>query len=920
MFFKNDGGEASAPAQVPALPLRDIVVFPHMVSQLFVGREKSIAALDEAMRRDKEIFLVAQKNARVNDPGPDDVFDVGTVGTIVQLLRLADGTVKVLVEGKQRAKVQRFVSSRDFFLVEVEAIRSEEARGVEVEALIRSVQSTFEVYVRLNKKVQPEVVMSVQSIDDASKLSDTIAANLPTIKLTERHELLSMPNVRKRLERLYQLMQGEIEILQVEKKIRSRVKKQMERSQKEYYLNEQMQAIQKELGGEKDEFKSELGELEEELRGKKLSVEARQKVDKELKKLKMMHPTSAEATVVRNYIDWIASLPWGHRTEERFDLTEAERILDEDHYGLEKCKERIVEYLAVQALTGQLRSPILCFVGPPGVGKTSIARSIARATGREFVRLSLGGVRDEAEIRGHRRTYIGALPGKLIQNLKKVGTQNPVFLLDEIDKMNTDFRGDPASALLEVLDPEQNKTFNDHYLDLDYDLSEVMFITTANTLSGIPMPLRDRMEIIELSSYTEIEKLAIGRRYLVPRGKKECGLSDVEIDMSDAALREVIRHYTREAGVRSLERQISALLRKLALRVVKEHGDWVIRKRAVDRENLDELRPAERPTVSSLGSTPTAGTSVGGAAPEAGAEPLDAEAGDTKSLSNGTTVLGKAREGVASAEGSASAADDSVAALPTIPAIRIEREDVVGLLGVHRFRDSRTGEPDLVGLTHGLSVSDYGGDILDCEVSVVAGKGKLAITGLLEKGMEESAQAAMSYIRSRATVLGLDPEFYQTRDLHVHFPDFVRKDGPSAGVTMATSMASALTKIPVRHDIAMTGEITLRGRVMPIGGLKEKLIAAHRNQMSTVLIPRDNEKDLKEVPEQVQRALRIVLVEHMDEVLREALTLEDPAKLFGDRMGQVVVYHELKEAEDEEEPSSPLAGSGADLPDPRPSI
>jgi ATP-dependent Lon protease len=880
MFFKNDGGEASGVVQVPALPLRDIVVFPHMVSQLFVGREKSIAALDEAMRRDKEIFLVAQRNARVNDPGPDDVFDVGTVGTIVQLLRLADGTVKVLVEGKQRAKVERFAAASEFFLVEVGPLITEEAAGVEVEALIRSVQSTFEVYVKLNKKVQPEVVMSVQSIDDPSKLSDTIAANLPTIKLAERHELLSTPNVRRRLERLYQLMQGEIEILQVEKKIRTRVKKQMERSQKEYYLNEQMQAIQKELGGEKDEFKNELSEIEEQLRQKELSAEARQKVDKELKKLKMMHPTSAEATVVRNYIDWIVSLPWGQRTQERFDLQEAERILDEDHYGLEKCKERIVEYLAVQALTGQLKSPILCFVGPPGVGKTSIARSIARATERKFVRLSLGGVRDEAEIRGHRRTYIGALPGKLIQSLKKVGTQNPVFLLDEIDKMSTDFRGDPASALLEVLDPEQNKTFNDHYLDLDYDLSEVMFITTANTLSGIPMPLRDRMEIIELSSYTEIEKLAIARRYLVPRNQKECGLEDLEVSLTDEALRELIRHYTREAGVRNLERQVSSLLRKVALKVVKEHGDWVIKKRTAGE-------PAAGPQRSPSTSPP---------------------AGDA-------TVQGQA-----SASPSPPTGEPTSAPSPELPAVRLERQDVVALLGTHKFRDVRTGEPDLVGLTHGLSVSDYGGDILDCEVSVVPGKGKLSITGLLEKGMEESAQAAMSYIRSRATVLSLNEDFYQTRDLHVHFPDFIRKDGPSAGVTMATSMASALTKIPVRHDIAMTGEITLRGRVMPIGGLKEKLIAAHRNRMTTVLIPKDNEKDLKEVPEQVQKALRIVLVEHMDEVLREALTLEDPSKIFGDRMGQVVVYHEMREDEDDSGPAVPRPGAGHETPDPRPSV
>ncbi|HEY0468502.1 MAG TPA: endopeptidase La, partial [Polyangiaceae bacterium] len=571
MFFKNDPNDRSAAPRrtVPALPLRDIIVFPHMVSQLFVGREKSIAALDEAMAHDKEIFLAAQKSAKTNEPTPDDIYAVGTVGTIVQLLRLADGTVKVLVEGRQRARVKRYNDSNDFFSVEIEEIPEAGTADVEVEALIRSVQSTFEVYVKLNKKVQPEVLMSVQSIDDASKLSDTIAANLPTIKLADRQGLLEMEEAKKRLERLYELMQAEIEILQVEKKIRSRVKKQMEKTQKEYYLNEQMQAIQKELGGgERDEFKSEIQEIEEKLKTKKLSEEAQGKVKKELKKLKMMHPTSAEATVVRNYVDWILTLPWSDKTEERFDITEAEKILDEDHYGLKKPKERIVEYLAVQALTKSLKGPILCFVGPPGVGKTSIARSIARATGRKFVRLSLGGVRDEAEIRGHRRTYIGALPGKIIQNLKKVGSNNPVFLLDEIDKMSTDFRGDPAAALLEVLDPEQNKAFNDHYLDLDYDLSDVMFITTANTLSGIPIPLQDRMEIIQLTSYTEFEKLNIAQKYLIPRQKKECGLEDVPVEFTENAVRTVIHHYTREAGVRSLERELAAVCRKVALKVV----------------------------------------------------------------------------------------------------------------------------------------------------------------------------------------------------------------------------------------------------------------------------------------------------------------------------------------------------------------
>jgi ATP-dependent Lon protease len=819
MFFKSDS-DKSTPAvrrTLPALPLRDIIVFPHMVSQLFVGREKSIAALEQAMARDKEIFLAAQKSAKTNDPTPEDIFSAGTVGTIVQLLRLADGTVKVLIEGRQRARVRRYVDIRDCFMVEVEDIPESVVGDVEVEALTRQVQSTFEVYVKLNKKVQPEVLIAVQSIEEPGKLSDTIAANLPTIKLADRQSLLENGDAKQRLERLYELMQAEIEILQVEKKIRSRVKKQMEKTQKEYYLNEQMQAIQKELGGgERDEFKSEIQEIEEKLQSKQLSEEAQGKVRKELKKLKLMHPTSAEATVVRNYVDWVLSLPWSERTEDRFDIAEAERILEEDHYGLKKCKERIVEHLAVQALTKRLKGPILCFVGPPGVGKTSIAKSIARATSRKFVRLSLGGVRDEAEIRGHRRTYIGALPGKIIQHLKKAGSNNPVFLLDEVDKMSTDFRGDPAAALLEVLDPEQNCGFNDHYLDLDYDLSDVLFITTANTLGGIPLPLQDRMEIIQLSSYTEFEKLNIAIKYLVPRQKKECGLGDADFTLAENAIRMIIHHYTKEAGVRSLEREIASLCRKVALKVVKE-----------GRQQAIEIKGAELPKY----------------------------------------------------------------------------------LGIPRYRLGRKDESDQVGLTHGLSVSDFGGDILDCEVSVVSGKGKLVITGLLEKGMEESAQAAMSYIRSRAVRLGLEPEFYQKVDVHVHFPDFVRKDGPSAGVTMATSIASTLTKIVVRSDLAMTGEITLRGRVMPIGGLKEKLLAAHRNLISTVLIPKDNRKDLRDVPRRVLRSMRIVMVDHMDDVLREALVVEDPTAMFGERR----LVLEYRQGELYEGPASTLI---TDIPGP----
>src|SRR5271154_1625944 len=795
MFFSKDDGKAPPNANtkrrsVPLLPLRDIIVFPHMVSQLFVGRERSINALDAAMARDKDIFLAAQKNAKTNEPTQDDIFQVGTLGTVMQLLRLPDGTVKVLVEGKRRARIKKFAQTDEFFLTEVEEIGEAWQRGVEVEALMRSVQSAFEMYVKLNKKVQPEVLMSVQTIDDPARLSDTIVANLPTVKLADRQQLLEMEDASKRLERLHELMQAEIEILQVEKKIRSRVKKQMEKTQKEYYLNEQMQAIQKELGGgERDEFKNEIQEVEEALKNKRMSKEAQAKVKKELKKLKMMHPTSAEATVVRNYIDWIITLPWYEKSEETYDLAKAEAILEEDHYGLKKIKERIVEYLAVQALTKKLKGPVLCFVGPPGVGKTSLAKSIARATGRKFVRLSLGGVRDEAEIRGHRRTYIGAMPGKLIQSLKKVGTQNPVFLLDEVDKMSTDFRGDPAAALLEVLDPEQNHSFNDHYLDLDYDLSDVMFITTANTLGGIPIPLQDRMEIIQLSGYTEFEKLNIAVKYLVPRQKRDCGLDEVPLTIGETAIRTIIHHYTKEAGVRSLEREIASIARKVARQVVAEGKE----------------KPIE--------------------------------------------ILGK---------------------------------DVPKYLGVPKFRVGKKEEHDEIGLTNGLSVtSNGGGELLACEVAVVPGKGKLVITGLLEKGMEEGAQAAMSYVRSRAEALGLAPDFYQKVDVHVHFPEFVRKDGPSAGVTMATSLASALIKIPVKRDLAMTGEITLRGRVMPIGGLKEKMLAAHRSGITTVVIPKENRKDLREVPRRVLKATRVVLVDHMDDVLREALCLPMPESLFG---------------------------------------
>ncbi len=827
MIFRNDpntkGGQERS--ELPLLPLRDIIVFPHMVSQLFVGRERSIAALDEAMGKNKEIFLAAQKNAKTNEPTPDDIFNVGSVGVIMQLLRLPDGTVKVLIEGKRRARIRRFLPEESFFSVEYEEIVERGVQSVETLALMRSVQNTFELYVKLNKKIQPEVLMSVQAIDDAGRLSDMIIANLPTVKLSDRQEMLEAEDSFRRLERLVELLQAEVEILQVEKKIRSRVKKQMEKTQKEYYLNEQMQAIQKELGGgERDEWKSELSEIEEALKNKKLSKEAVAKVRKELKKLKMMHPTSAEATVVRNYIDWVVELPWGDKTEEQYDINAAEKILDEDHYGLDKIKERILEYLAVQALTKKLKGPVLCFVGPPGVGKTSLAKSIARATGRKFVRLSLGGVRDEAEIRGHRRTYIGALPGKIMQSLKKAGSNNPVFLLDEVDKMSSDFRGDPSAALLEVLDPEQNATFNDHYIDLDYDLSDVMFLTTANTLRGIPLPLQDRMEIIQLSGYTEFEKLHIAERYLVPRQRKECGLEDVSMELTEGAIRTIIHHYTKESGVRSLEREIASVCRKMARAVLKD---------------------------------------------------------------------GKGEH------------------------LEINAKAVPRYLGVPKFKMGRAEERNEVGLVNGLAVTQTGGDLLPTEASIVPGKGKLQLTGLLEKGMEESGIAAMSFVRSRLERMKLPLDVYQKVDVHVHFPEFVPKDGPSAGVTMVTAIVSALLKAEVRRDLAMTGEITLRGRVLPIGGVKEKLLAAHRGGVKTVVLPKENRKDLRDVPRRVLKALRLVLVEQVDDVLREALVVDDADAMFGPR-GAVIEYRDGElydpEAIAVEAASTPLVSQTGEQP------
>jgi ATP-dependent Lon protease len=781
---KKTGGEKVV---VPLLPLRDIVVFPHMVVPLFVGREKSIAALEEAMNKEKDILLSAQISAKTNDPKQEDIYEIGTLSAIIQLLRLPDGTVKVLVEGKRRARVGKYLDSPNFFLVEVDPVEEEAEGSVETEALMRGVKTTFEQYVKLNKRIPPEMLASVSTIDDPARLADTIVAHL-ALKLPDKQKILEIVTPSERLEKLLSLMQSEIEILQVERRIRTRVKKQMEKTQREYYLNEQMQAIQKELG-ERDEFKSEIAELEEKAKKKTMSAEAHSKLEKEIKKLKMMSPMSAEATVVRNYVDWILSLPWEDITKDKLEIDDAEKILEEDHYGLDQPKERIVEYLAVRSLVEKMKGPILCFVGPPGVGKTSLGKSIARAMGRKFIRLSLGGVRDEAEIRGHRRTYIGALPGKVIQSLKKAGSSNPVFLLDEVDKMSMDFRGDPSAALLEVLDPEQNSTFNDHYLDMDYDLSHVMFITTANTLPAIPMPLQDRMEIIRIPGYTELEKLNIAQIYLIKKQREANGLTEKNIDFTESAIKLIIRRYTREAGVRNLEREIAAVCRKVAREVAKS-------------ENKSKR-------------------------------------------------------------------------------VRITPKKVQKYLGVPKFHFGLAEERDEVGITTGLAWTEVGGELLTTEVSVMPGKGKLTVTGKLGDVMQESAQAAMSYVRSRAEALGLGKDFYSKLDIHVHLPEgAIPKDGPSAGITMATAITSALLKLATRKDVAMTGEITLRGRVLPIGGLKEKILAAHRGKIKKVLIPKENKKDLKDIPKKILKEIEVVLVEHMDDVLKHALLIDDPNKLF----------------------------------------
>ena len=790
----------------PVLPLRDIVVFPHMIVPLFVGREKSVRALEEVMKDDKQILLVAQKNAGDDDPTPGDIHEVGTVGTVLQLLKLPDGTVKVLVEGSHRARISEYTDNPEFFQAMAVRIEDKTEDSKEYEALARSVIAQFEQYIKLNKKIPPEVLVSLNQIEDPSKLGDTIASHL-ALKISEKQELLELETVTERLERAYAFMESEIGVLQVEKRIRNRVKRQMEKTQREYYLNEQLKAIQKELG-EGEDGRDEAGELEEKIAATKLSKEAREKALSELKKLRSMSPMSAEATVVRNYLDWLLSIPWKKRGKIKRDIGHAEKVLNEDHYGLEKVKERILEYLAVQQRVKKVRGPILCLVGPPGVGKTSLGKSIARATGRNFVRMSLGGVRDEAEIRGHRRTYIGSMPGKIVQGMKKAKTSNALFLLDEIDKLGADWRGDPSSALLEVLDPEQNNTFNDHYLEVDYDLSDVLFVTTANTLR-IPPPLLDRMEIIRISGYTEDEKLEIAKRHLISKQLEAHGLKKGEWAISDAALRDVIRYYTREAGVRNLERELANLVRKAVKDLI------------------------------------------------------------TKKLQK----------------------------------IRVTRRNLGKYAGVRRYHYGMIEEEDLVGVTTGLAWTEVGGELLSVEAVVMPGKGTVAHTGTLGDVMKESVQAARSYVRSRSVEFGIAPTVFEKKDIHVHVPEGATpKDGPSAGVAICTSIVSALTGITVHKDIAMTGEITLRGRVLPIGGLKEKLLGALRGGIKKVLIPKENEKDLAEIPDNVKRGLEIIAVSHVDDVLREALeyvpaAIEwnevDPATTSGKTDGDVggVVTH-----------------------------
>jgi ATP-dependent Lon protease len=768
---------------LPLLPLRDVVIYPYMLAPLFVGREKSIKALEEAAKGNKEIFLSAQKDAKVNEPGNEDMYRIGTVGTIVQMLRLPDGTVKVLVEGKKRASITGFVPQKDMFVVEVREIEEPSGESVELEALMRSATKLFEDYVKLNTKIPSETLVTFMSIEEPGKLGDTIASHL-NMKLSDKQEILEVIHPLERLEKLCEKMQSELEILQMEKRIGKRVKKQMEKAQREYYLNEQMKAIQKELGTG-DDLKSEIDEFEEKLREKELPEDVEQRVKREINKLRMMSSMSAEATVVRNYVDWLLDLPWiKETTEDRLDLKEAAAILDEDHYGLEKPKERILEYLAVRILAEKLKGPIICFVGPPGVGKTSLAKSIARAMGRKFVRTSLGGVRDEAEIRGHRRTYIGALPGKIIQGMKKAGTVNPVFLLDEIDKLGMDFRGDPASALLEALDPEQNSNFNDHYIEADYDLSKVMFIMTANVLHTVPWALQDRMEIIRLPGYTEQEKLQIAREFLIGKQTENHGLKDYNVSIKNEAIVQIIRRYTKESGVRNLEREIASLCRKVAREIVE------------------------------------------------------------KKKTKGVNITAKS---------------------------------VGKYLGTPKYEYGEIEQTDQIGAATGLAWTELGGELLTIEVSIVPGKGNFTVTGKLGEVMQESARAAMSYVRSRAQRLGLERLFYQNVDIHIHVPEGATpKDGPSAGIAIASAITSAITRKPINREIAMTGEITLRGRVLTIGGLKEKILAAHRGRVKEVLIPVDNKKDIEDIPENIRKEVKVTTVEHMDEVIEKVILSDEP--------------------------------------------
>jgi ATP-dependent Lon protease len=775
--------EREAHIELPVLPLRDVVVYPHMVIPLFVGREKSIRCLESAMEQDKQILLVAQRDADLDEPTKDDIFDIGTVASILQLLKLPDGTVKVLVEGGQRAKITRYTQEDTFFVATAEYLESESLAEKEEEVLVRSAIGQFEGYIKLNKKIPPEVLTSLTGIDEAARLADTMAAHMP-LKLEDKQSVLEMINVGERLEYLMAMMEAEIDLLQVEKRIRTRVKKQMEKSQREYYLNEQMKAIQKELG-DIDESHDEFELLGKKIEESGMPKDAKDKASAELNKLKMMSPMSAEATVVRSYVDWMTSVPWKKRSKIKRDLAKAQDVLDTDHYGLEKVKERILEYLAVQSRVKQLKGPILCLVGPPGVGKTSLGQSIAKATGREYVRVALGGVRDEAEIRGHRRTYIGSMPGKIIQKMAKVGVKNPLFLLDEIDKMSSDMRGDPSSALLEVLDPEQNATFNDHYLEVDYDLSDVMFVATSNSMD-IPGPLLDRMEVIRLSGYTEDEKLNIAKQHLLTKQIERNGLKAKEINIEDSAILGIIRYYTREAGVRSLERELSKICRKVVKQIL-----------------LDK----------------------------------------------------------------------------NVKMVKVNQDNLKSFLGVQRFDYGKAESANQIGQVTGLAWTQVGGDLLTIEATSVAGKGKLTYTGSLGDVMQESIKAAMTVVRARAEQLGINADFYEKRDIHVHVPEGATpKDGPSAGAAMCTALVSSLTGNPVRSDVAMTGEITLRGEVLPIGGLKEKLLAAHRGGIKHVLIPKENERDLEEIPQNVIADLQIHPVRWIDEVLK--LALERPVEGF----------------------------------------